>query len=46
MYYLKLFFLVPIALIWDLIFGIVTLIYRGFEWVDRVVGNQLENLSK
>ena len=46
MYYLKMSILVPIALAWDLIFGTVTMVYKGFAWVDKVVGHYIEEVMQ
>mgnify|MGYP000335279852 CR=1 FL=1 len=39
---LKMVVLVPIALAWDIFFGVITVIYEAFAEVDKRVGALLE----
>ena len=33
----------PIAFVWDLVYTLITGIYKGASWIDRVGGEYLES---
>lgn len=39
---LLLMFWIPVALVWDLFFAVITLVYKSCTWIDHTVGVHLD----